>query len=108
APVYERVPPVLHGGTERTVALLAEGLPARGHTVTVFASADSPVQAPRVSSIPRALRYSDDRMDPAEATLLHIAEAYERTPELDVMHNLAGPLAFPFARLSSVPTITTV
>jgi hypothetical protein len=43
APVYERVPPVLHGGTERTLALLAEGLQARGHAVTVFASGDSKV-----------------------------------------------------------------
>jgi glycosyltransferase involved in cell wall biosynthesis len=46
-------------------------------------------------------------MDPTTATLLHIAQAYE-TLELDVMHNLAGPLAFPFARLSRIPTVTTV
>jgi glycosyltransferase involved in cell wall biosynthesis len=108
APVYERVPPLLHGGTERTVALLAEGLQARGHTVTVFASGDSQVRAPLVAPMRRALRYSDPSMDPTSATLLHIAQAYERTLELDVMHNLAGPLAFPFARLSNIPTVTTV
>jgi glycosyltransferase involved in cell wall biosynthesis len=108
APVYERVPPLLHGGTERTVALLAQGLQARGHTVTVFASGDSQVSAPLVAPMTRALRYSEPLIDPTGATLLHIAEAYEQTLELDVMHNLAGPLAFPFARLSSIPTVTTV
>jgi glycosyltransferase involved in cell wall biosynthesis len=108
APVYERVPPLLHGGTERTVALLAEGLQARGHSVTVFASADSQVGASLVAPMKRALRYSDPLMDPTSATLLHIAEAYERTSELDLMHNLAGPLAFPFARLSSIPTVSSV
>ena len=55
-PVYERVPPLLHGGTERTIALLAQGLQARGHTVTVFASGDSQVGAPLVASMTRALR----------------------------------------------------
>src|ERR1043166_5870462 len=77
APIYERVPPLLHGVTERTVALLAEGLQVRGHTVTVFASTDSLVDAPLVSPIPRALRYSNQSMDPTSATLLHVAEAYE-------------------------------
>ena len=108
APVYERVPPVLHGGTERTVALLAEGLQARGHTVTVFASGDSQVQAPLAPPVSCALRYSEAAIDPTTATLLHITEAYERASEFDLMHNHAGPLAFPFARAAQIPTVTTV
>jgi glycosyltransferase involved in cell wall biosynthesis len=108
APVYESVPPLLHGGTERTVALLAEGLQARGHAVTVFASGDSQVEAPLAAPITRALRYSESQMDPTTATLLHITEAYERASEFDLMHNHAGPLALPFARSSQVPTLTTV
>jgi glycosyltransferase involved in cell wall biosynthesis len=39
--------------------------------------------------------------------LLHVAKAYERATEFDVIHNHAGPIAFPFARASSVPTVTT-
>jgi glycosyltransferase involved in cell wall biosynthesis len=76
--------------------------------VTVFASGDSQVQAPVASPISRALRYSDAPIDPTTATLLHIAEAYERAPEFDLMHNHAGPLAFPFARAARIPTVTTV
>src|SRR5919199_1530705 len=107
APVYERVPPLLHGGTERTVALLADNLQARGHTVTVFASGDSQVQAPLAAPMSAALRYTEVP-DPTTATLLHITEAYERASEFDVMHNHAGPLAFPFARAAQVPTVTTL
>ena len=35
------IPPVTYGGTERIVALLCEGLSARGHTVTLMASRGS-------------------------------------------------------------------
>src|SRR5689334_17064275 len=35
------VPPRLYGGIERVIHLLAEGLTARGHNVTLFAHADS-------------------------------------------------------------------
>ena len=107
APVYERVPPLLHGGTERTVALLADNLQARGHTVTVFASGDAQVQARLAAPMSAALRYTEVP-DPTTATLLHITEAYERASEFDVMHNHAGPLAFPFARAARTPTVTTV
>ena len=38
---HERTPPELYGGTERIVFLLTEGLRARGHEVTLFATGDS-------------------------------------------------------------------
>ena len=38
APLHEAVPPRLYGGTERIVAYLTDGLVARGHDVTLFAS----------------------------------------------------------------------
>ena len=40
APLAERVPPKLYGGTERVVSWLTEELVALGHEVTLFASAD--------------------------------------------------------------------
>jgi hypothetical protein len=39
APLYERVPPALYGGTERVVGYLTEELVRRGHRVTLFAVA---------------------------------------------------------------------
>ena len=58
APLYERVPPLLYGGTERIVSYLTEELVRQGHEVTLFASGDShtgaalvPVPRPRCGSI---------------------------------------------------------
>jgi hypothetical protein len=41
APLYERVPPLYYGGTERVVSFLTEELVRQGHEVTLFASGDS-------------------------------------------------------------------
>jgi Glycosyltransferase Family 4 len=41
APLIERVPPRLYGGTERMVSYLTEELVKQGHDVTLFASGDS-------------------------------------------------------------------
>jgi hypothetical protein len=40
APLAERIPPKLYGGTERVVSWLTEELVALGHEMTLFASAD--------------------------------------------------------------------
>ena len=45
APLYERVPPVTYGGTERVVAYLTDALVELGHDVTLFASGDSITRA---------------------------------------------------------------
>ena len=44
-PVWFPVPPEAYGGTERVVALLADGLVEAGHDVTLFASGDSQTEA---------------------------------------------------------------
>ncbi|HJR04423.1 MAG TPA: glycosyltransferase, partial [Methylomirabilota bacterium] len=56
APLYERVPPMLYGGTERIVSYLVEEQVRRGHEVTLFASGDSRTDAQMVAPVPRALR----------------------------------------------------
>ena len=45
APITLPVPPEGYGGTERVVQQLADGLVARGHHVTLFASGDSQTAA---------------------------------------------------------------
>ena len=44
-PVWFPVPPEAYGGTERVVALLADGLVDADHEVTLFASGDSQTRA---------------------------------------------------------------
>ena len=50
APLIESVPPRLYGGTERIVSYLTEELVAKGHDVTLFASAGSVTSATRQST----------------------------------------------------------
>ncbi|MFM0125326.1 glycosyltransferase family 4 protein, partial [Paraburkholderia sp. RL18-101-BIB-B] len=55
APLYESVPPFAYGATERVVSYLTEELVARGHQVTLFASADSTTGARLVPICERGL-----------------------------------------------------
>src|SRR5713101_241160 len=68
APLYERVPPLRYGGTERVVSYLTEGLVERGHDVTLFASGDSLTRAELVPGAPaRAGRIRSHRSPPRHA-----------------------------------------
>jgi Glycosyltransferase Family 4 len=64
APLYERVPPTLYGGTERIVSYLTEELMRQGHEVTLFASGDSKTSAKLVRCCDRALRLGLSIRDP--------------------------------------------
>src|SRR5690242_21644643 len=51
APPWLPVPPHGYGGTERVIALLADGLVAAGHDVTLFAAAGSNTEASLVAPL---------------------------------------------------------
>lgn len=108
APLYERVPPRLYGGTERVVSFLTEELVAQGHDVTLFASGDSITSARLVPVWDRALRL-DDR-DP-EATSLHVLmleRVFGLARDFDVMHFHIDAIQLPLARRSAVPCVMTM
>ena len=109
APPLESVPPERYGGTERVVGWLAEALLARGHDVVVFASGDSPVDAPLVPIVERAL-WRDDRFtgDLLPFWSLVVGRAYANADGLDLMHNHLDYFAFPVARFAPIPTVTTL
>ena len=85
APPWLTVPPGRYGGTERVVALLADGLAERGHDVTLFASGGSVTEAHLVSPLER----------PPEPAVLgnvwdetsHVLDAYRRADEFDLIHD---------------------
>ena len=56
APLAERCPPRLYGGTERIVSYLTEELVRQGHDVTLFASGDLRTAARLVRCSDMALR----------------------------------------------------
>jgi glycosyltransferase involved in cell wall biosynthesis len=108
APLYERVPPVLYGGTERVVSYLTEELVRQGHDVTLFASGDSITRARLVSVWDRALRL--DERGP-EATSLHVLlveEVFKRAARFDVIHFHMDALQMPLARRHTTPCVMTM
>jgi glycosyltransferase involved in cell wall biosynthesis len=108
APLYERVPPLLYGGTERVVAYLTDELVRRGHQVTLFASGDSETRARLVAPVARALRLDPEAPDPLSAHVLELSCVFEHAADFDVIHCHVDYLAFPFARLVRTPTVHTL
>jgi glycosyltransferase involved in cell wall biosynthesis len=108
APLFERVPPKLYGGTERVVSYVTEELVKRGHDVTLFASGDSLTNARLVRCCEEALRLSGKT---ELASCLHISmltEAFETGDRFDIIHSHVGLWTFPFCRNGTVPSITTM
>ena len=107
APISWRVPPRHYGPWERVVALLTEGLVARGVAVTLFATADSLTKATLVGTCPRP--YSeDDSLDPKVWECLHISEVFERAREFDIIHNNFDFLPLSYSGLVETPVVTTI
>lgn len=109
APLYERIPPRLYGGTERVVSYITEELVRRGHEVTLFASGDSQTGARLEAGCQQALRLAGK---PELGTFLHLpmlSDVYEDAANrFDVIHSHVDYWSFPFARLTAVPTVATM
>lgn len=110
APIAWRTPPQHYGGWELVASQLAEGLVRRGHTVTLFATADSLTTAQLESVCPHPLNQPGSQLDRRVYETLHIAHAYERAAALgvDLLHNHAGCFGVPPARTASFPVVTTL
>ena len=84
APPWLPVPPHGYGGTERVIALLADGLAAAGHDVTLFAAAGSRTGARLVSPLeepPPVIGAAPDE----EA--FHTLAAYLARDDFDLIHD---------------------
>lgn len=104
APLYERVPPRLYGGTERVVSYITEELVRRGHEVTLFASGDSETTAELHPGCPSALRLGGDVGAAAALQLPMLSKAY--AGDFEIVHSHLDYWSFPFAELK--PEIATV
>jgi glycosyltransferase involved in cell wall biosynthesis len=110
APVATTIPPPKSGSVESMTSLLTEGLVARGHQVTLFATADSTTSA-TLSSIYSHGYWHDQNMWPWELyEMLNLAAAVERAREFDIIHYEAAyyPMSLAFTRLSPSPIVQTL
>ncbi|MHB8878848.1 MAG: glycosyltransferase family 4 protein [Myxococcaceae bacterium] len=108
APVYESVPPLLYGGTERVVAYLTEELVSLGHEVTLFASGDSHTRARLVACRPRATRLDPECRDPLAYNMILLERVFERAREFDVIHFHVDYLHFPLSRRLRIRQVSTL
>jgi len=110
APVATTIPPQKSGSVETMASLLTEGLVARGHDVTLFATADSKTKA-KLSAIYSHGYWHDENMWPWELyEMLNLAAAVERAGEFDIIHYEAAyyPMSLAFTRLSPTPIVQTL
>jgi glycosyltransferase involved in cell wall biosynthesis len=107
APISWRVPPRHYGPWEQFASLLTEGLVAKGVETTLFATADSVTSGRLASVVARA--YSEDPdVEPKVAECLHIAHAFERAGEFDIIHNSFDFLPLTYSDLVETPVLTTI
>ncbi len=110
APVATTIPPPKSGSVELMTSLLTEGLVARGHDVTLFATGDSTTRAHLHAIHPHGY-WHDDEMWPWELyEMLNLSAAVECAADFDLIHYQAAyyPMSLAFARLSPAPIVQTL
>src|SRR6476646_3102690 len=91
-------------------SLLTEGLVARGHDVTLFATGDSKTSATLCAIYPMGYWHDLNMWCGALYEKLNLAAAFERAREFDIIHYETAyyPLSLAFARLSPTPIVQTL
>ncbi len=107
ASIAHRVPPQSYGPWEQVASTLTEGLVARGHDVTLFATADSTTSARLIAVSPGGYE-ENPGMDAKVWEALHIAAVFERADQFDVISNQFDFLPLTYSRLTSTPVVTTI
>ncbi|WP_343048131.1 glycosyltransferase family 4 protein [Cellulomonas humilata] len=107
ASIAHRTPPRSYGPWEQVASTLAEGLVARGHDVTLFATADSLTRARLHAEAPAGYE-EDPSIDVKVCESLHIAAVFERAAEFDAISNQFDFLPLTYSRLVDTPVVTTI
>ncbi len=108
APLWESVPPVLYGGTERVVSCITEELVRQGHEVTLFASGDSTTKARLIPMCPEALRPSKVAVNYDAPVTAMLEKVFGAAEQFDIIHSHLEFIPFPLARRSLTPMLTTL
>jgi glycosyltransferase involved in cell wall biosynthesis len=110
APVATSIPPVKSGSIETVTALLSDGLVARGHDVTLFATGNSVTRASLHASYPRGYTENDSLWPWELCELFNLAAAVERAAAFDVIHCQAEyyPMSLAYSRVCPTPLLHTL
>jgi len=107
ASIAHRVPPIGYGPWEQIASTLTEGFVARGHEVTLFATADSTTSASLVANV----EHGYEEVPGTDAKVsegLHNGAAFERAGDFDILANHFDFMPLTYSRLISTPMVTTI
>ena len=108
APPLLPVPPLRYGGIERIVGVLAEGLHARGHDVTLFAPGDSQVSCDLVATVTAGLWNDGFHPDPRRFYKRTTEMVLEAATEFDIVHGHLDAYGFELSDRCPVPSVSTI
>lgn len=104
-------PPTKYGGTEQVIANLCHGLTKKGHEVTLFAPANSTVDAKLFPTVSLPLRDQNIPWSEISYNLYHIATAFEQQGSFDVLHMHLNKnqdyMSLPLATYATTPILFT-
>lgn len=106
-PIAWRTPPRHYGPWEQVTSLLAEGLVSRGVDVTLFATLDSSTRATLEGVSPSGYAETEG-LDGRVWEALHVAHAFSRSSEFDLVHSHLDWLPLAFAAHCRAPLLTTI
>ena len=107
SPIAWRTPPVHYGPWEKVASLLTEGLVARGHDVTLFATGDSLTHATLHAVCAKGYE-EDHTIIPKVFECLHISELFDHAEEFDMIHNHFDFLPLTYTGFTHTPVVTTI
>jgi glycosyltransferase involved in cell wall biosynthesis/quercetin dioxygenase-like cupin family protein len=107
SPIAWRTPPVHYGPWEKVASLLTEGLVARGHDVTLFATKDSLTHATLHAVCAKGYE-EDPTIIPKVSECLHISELFDHAEAFDIIHNHFDFLPLTYTGLTHTPVVTTI
>ncbi|GGX32249.1 glycosyl transferase [Pigmentiphaga litoralis] len=108
APLYESVPPMAYGATERVVSYLTEALVAAGHDVTLFATGDSRTGAHLVATCERGLWRDSSVWDTQCHHVRQLETVAQRADQFDIVHFHGEPMHLPVSKRLPCRHVTTM
>ncbi len=102
------VPPEGEGSVESLVAMLTEGLVARGHDVTLFATANSKTKARLRSPVATSYALDAEKWDWQLYEAFQVREAFRNWQEFDIIHCHSYYHGLQFCDFVSIPSLHSI